>query len=148
MPVNGAAEIIEFLIRHRHIIVWQVHRDVFLFTGMQTYALEGRCCLTPNYRPPENRIFYKEVTLLGCKLLCQKLHDLLCTLIVYMPFKRSCIIQPYVQVPFVSYQEDCTKAEIYRRQRIAGRSLARIEPHHKHTWCYFYLYGRIPSLHG
>ena len=92
--------------------------------NLDTYEPHGLYCLKPDYKPKQdpNYFTYVDVTLLGCKYLCQTLHDLPCSQIIYMPFRQTCVLQPDVPVPVVPYQENCTKIELYRRRRTIGMS--------------------------
>ena len=99
----------------------QLRPRLFFTADMDKYETPDQYCLPPNYKPETDVFFmYVEVTLLGCKYLCQNLHDLQCTLIVYMPFKRSCVLQPDVKVHGVQCDENSIKVEIHRRRRTTG----------------------------
>ena len=125
----------------RHVYAWQIGTfwqdtldvcDVIIFNvitlvtldNLDTYDPLGLYCLNPDYKPKEDPNFftYVDVTLLGCKYLCQNLHDLPCSQIIYMPFKQTCVLQPDVLVPVVPPKDNCTKIELYRRRRTIGRS--------------------------
>ena len=106
------------------------YQRLFFTADMDKYETPDQYCLPPNYKPETDVFFmYVEVTLLGCKYLCQNLHDLQCSLIVYMPFKRSCVLQPDVRVHWVQCEENSIKVEIHRRRRTTGM------PHtYDHEW--------------
>ena len=103
---------------------------------LDAYEPRGLFCLESDYKPKNGpNHYYVDVTLLGCKYLCQNLHDLSCSQVIYMPFRQSCVLQPVVDVPFIEFQENCTRIELYRRRRITGMA------HHRYCsqgfilWC-------------
>ena len=97
------------------------YQRLFLTADMDKYETPDQYCLPLNYKPETDVFFmYVEVTLLGCKYLCRNLHDLQCSLIVYMPFKRSCLLQPDARVHWVQCEENSIKVEIHRRRRTTG----------------------------
>ena len=84
---------------------------------MDEYIRSGEGCLPGSYTPTDPHVFYVEVTLNGCKHLCQQLHDVTCTRIVFLPVQRSCYLQPDRAVSLVGNIEKCVAVVIFNRQR-------------------------------
>ena len=84
---------------------------------MDEYIQSEEGCLPSSYTPPDTHIFYVEVTLNGCQHLCQQLHDVTCTRIVFLPTQRSCYLQPDRDVSLLGKSEDCLTAMIFNRKR-------------------------------
>ena len=64
---------------------------------------------------------YVEMTLSGCKYLCQFLHDYTCTLIIFAPRVRSCILLPSRNITMGNNFENCKFVELYHRHRKRGK---------------------------
>ena len=92
------------------------------FAGVERYDRITRGCLANDYRAEVTYQKYVEVSLSGCIYLCRHLHDLTCSMILYVPANRSCILQPAQDVVFVT--ENCTYTEIHHRQRRVGKYTA------------------------
>ena len=87
------------------------------------YLLEKTGCIDKLYNPQETANYYVEITLSGCKYLCEFLHDLTCTLLVWIPSQRSCILQPLLATSLLHEANPCNGclyAEILHRQRKTG----------------------------
>ena len=87
------------------------------------YLLEKTGCINKLYNPQETANYYVEITLSGCKYLCEFLHDLTCTLLVWIPSQRSCILQPLLETSLLHEANPCNGclyAEILHRQRKTG----------------------------
>ena len=67
--------------------------------------------------------FYAEINLSGCKYLCKYLHNNTCTLVMFLPDARSCILLPLQNISFADEKVDCRRAEIYRRYRMKGNAM-------------------------
>ena len=90
-------------------------------SDINQYTLSDQGCLPTDYSPRVSYNFYVEVTLDGCKYLCQRLHDITCTQIVFLPVQRSCYLQPDQDVPLQENMKGCSDAMIYKRKRDTGK---------------------------
>ena len=63
---------------------------------------------------------YAEVTESGCKDLCLHLHDHACTILIYFPNKRDCLMIPRIAVDMNFQEQDCETALIFERKRCTG----------------------------
>ena len=57
---------------------------------------------------------YVEMTLSGCKYLCQYLQDHTCSQIIFVPNTRSCILQPLRNVQMMQDFSGCQVVEMYQ----------------------------------
>ena len=64
---------------------------------------------------------YVEITLSGCKYLCEFLHDSTCTLIIFLPKIRSCILLPWHNIPTDNGTHNCEWAELHYKYRKRGK---------------------------
>ena len=107
----------------RVALKWQMpHVMHWLFSDLVSYTETAKGCLADDYQPAISGNYYVEITLSGCKYLCENLHDLTCTLIVYLPSLRSCFLQPLQMVTFERSGQGCTAAELHHRNRQTGQS--------------------------
>ena len=85
-------------------------------SDMDEYIRSDEGCLSERYSPPDTSAFYVEVTLNGCKHLCQQLHDVTCTRIVFLPTYRSCYLQPDRKVSLMGNSDDCVAVMVFNSQ--------------------------------
>ena len=83
----------------------------------------GNGCLSDNLKLNDIYNLYVEINLSGCKYLCKYLHNDTCTLIMFLPNSRSCMLTPLQLIPIVDEHPDCKKVEIHRKHRITGKDL-------------------------
>lgn len=83
------------------------------------YLESSPVCLPDDYQAVHATL-YVDVTFEGCKSLCQNLHDLTCSVIVFLPLTRSCFLQPLATVRTAIIGQNCSFAQIYKRVRCAG----------------------------
>ena len=96
------------------------------------YFVVSTGCIYDLHSPQETVNHYVEVTLSGCKYLCEFLHDLTCTLLVWIPSQRSCILKPLEETSSLydaKASSSCLYAEIIRRQRKTGKGVVGVFAH-------------------
>ena len=64
---------------------------------------------------------YVEMALSGCKYLCRSLHNYTCTLIIFLPNARSCILLPWRNITVENKEGDCQFVELHYRHRKGGK---------------------------
>ena len=84
---------------------------------LDEYVLGDEGCLPEDHVPSVIHNIYVEVTFSGCKHLCERLHDDTCSQIVFLPFRRSCYLQPQEDLTLIRNSNRCIDALVYRRSR-------------------------------
>ena len=78
-------------------------------------------CIPPDFKPGESYHLYVEMTLSSCKNLCVFQHDSTCTLIIFLPKVRSCILLPWRNITIVDNSDVCELVELHRKYRRPGK---------------------------
>ena len=68
---------------------------------------------------PSKKI-YAEVTESGCKELCLHFDDILCTILIYFPDLRKCVMIPRIVIEIKPQNISCDTALIFERKRCTG----------------------------
>ena len=107
------------LCKQTQVEQWSLFRsnDDFVLSDLDNYTLVDKGCLPGDYVPNNTYQLYVEVTLTGCKYLCERLHDVACSLLVMLPLHRSCYLQPDQRVLLTEDVRGCFNALIYKRHR-------------------------------
>ena len=61
------------------------------------------------------------MTLSGCKYLCLFLHNHTCTIVIFVPNARSCILLPWHNITLINKSRDCEMVQMHHRQRKIGK---------------------------
>ena len=101
----------------KHFFYINIH---FLDTQADEFTKEITGCISNDVQMGGIYSLYVEMALSGCKYLCQFLHDDACTLIIFIPNARSCILLPWYSITPVTNSQDCDLVELYHRHRKQG----------------------------
>ena len=91
------------------------------------FTKDATGCITKGFKIGTVYNLYVEITLSVCTDLCLHLHDHTCTLIIFIPKARSCILLPWYNITIVDNSEDCELVELHHRHRQQGKSLYRFK---------------------
>ena len=83
----------------------------------------GSGCLSNNFNMSDIHNLYVEITISGCKYLCKYLHNDTCTLVMFLPNSRSCVLLPLQEIPIVDEHAGCKKVEIHRKHKKTGNDV-------------------------
>ena len=104
-----------------HINAWKFLLEVFApADNLDEFTEESKGCVSADYRPDAPYYYYAEVPLSSCKFLCQRQHDAMCSMVLYLPSARSCYLHP--QRKTVGNMRGCQNAIWYTRHRLTGKT--------------------------
>ena len=83
----------------------------------------GGGCVSQNFELNGQYNLYVEINLSGCRHLCMFLHNSTCTMVMFLPNARSCLLLALQNISFADKYTGCRKVELYRRNRQKGNSL-------------------------
>ena len=102
-------------------------KKLLMLSGLLTdFRNIGSGCLSNDHKLNDIHNLYVEINLSGCKYLCQYLHNKTCTLVMFLPNSRSCVLLPLQHISILDEHASCKKVEIYRKQRIIGNDTIKM----------------------
>ena len=84
------------------------------------FTLFARGCIPKDFELRSVHNLYVEMTLSGCKYLCQFLHDQTCSMIIFLLDIRSCILLPWHNITVDNNLQECDLVQLHYRRRQQG----------------------------
>ena len=94
---------------------------IILVLDMQDiFTNDATGCIPNNFKIEGPYNLYVEMALSGCEYLCRSLHSDTCTLIIFLPNARSCVLLPWRNITLENNMEGCQLVELHYRHRKRG----------------------------